>query len=205
MTTNTTNKKNRANLFYTLMTLSMIAVGLFLAVSCNNNKPEDTKDVAEEKNDDRLENRKAEKDADFLVEAATISMEEIGLGELAKTSGMSQDVKDMGALMVTEHQKSLDALKALAERKSIALPASLNDEAQKAIGKYAEKKGKDFDKDYCDKMVDAHKDAVSKFEKEAEDGQDPDIRSWASETLPTLRKHLDHAKACREKCDKTKN
>ncbi len=199
-----TNTRSRLNLFYSMRVLAMVAAGLFLVVSCNNNKTEDTKDVAESRNDERLENRKAEKDADFLVAAATISMEEIGLGELAKTKGVSQDVKDLGAKMVTDHQKSLDELKALAERKSIALPASLNEEAQKAIGKYAEKEGKDFDKDYCDKMVDSHEDAISKFEKEVEDGQDPDIKAWASETLPSLRTHLEHAKSSKEKCDKNK-
>ena len=51
--------------------------------SCMNNKPEDTKEVAEEKNEQIFDNNNNEKDAQFLVNAAEINHEEISLGQLA--------------------------------------------------------------------------------------------------------------------------
>jgi uncharacterized protein DUF4142 len=36
---------------------------------------------------------------------------------------------------------------------------------------------------------------IAEFEKEANSGRDPDVKAWASKTLPTLRAHLDGAKA----------
>jgi len=180
----------------------LLVTTLFFA--CNNNKPEDTKEVAEDKNDERFENRKAEKDADFLAEAAGISLEEIALGELAASKATNTEVKDLGSMMVTEHQKSLEELKALAAKKSVALPEAMTDNAKEDLGKFSNKEAKEFDKDYCDKMVDGHKDAISKFEKASTDAEDADVRNWATQTLPTLRKHLDHAMACREKCEKDK-
>ena len=76
---------------------------LFLISSCNNEKkPEDTKEVAEEHNDAKFDNSK-EKDAQFLVTAAEINLEEINLGQLAQNKGIMADVKALGKMMETEH------------------------------------------------------------------------------------------------------
>jgi putative membrane protein len=49
-------------------------------------------------------------------------------------------------------------------------------------------------------MVSGHKDAIDKFEKEAKDGSDTEIKNWANSMLPTLRSHLDAAMKCQEEC-----
>jgi putative membrane protein len=56
-----------------------------------------------------------------------------------------------------------------------------------------------FDKDYMAAMVKDHEKDVAEFEKEAKDGSDPDVKAWASKTLPTLKKHLELAKAAQAK------
>src|SRR6185369_3299545 len=125
-----------------LITAAM-AAALFFTSCTNEKKPDDSKDVAENKNEERFDNKAAEKDAAFLVDATTISLEEVGLGELAKTKGMMQEVKDMGTMMVTDHGKAIEEIKALAAKKSVSIPDRLNDDAQKDIGKFSEKKEKD--------------------------------------------------------------
>ena len=55
------------------------------------------------------------------------------------------------------------------------------------------KKGRDFDEKYVDLMVKAHKDAVAKLRDEAEDGNDPEIKTWAAGKVPILQRHLEHA------------
>jgi len=184
--------------------VALLSMSAFAVTSCNSNKPEDPKDIAEEQNDERFDERKSEKDAQFLVEAATINMEEIKLGELAQQKGSLADVKDLGKMMVAEHTKALADLTKLAENKSVVLPAALPEEAQKAYDKLNEKTGKDFDKEYCDKMVKGHKDAIDKFEKASSDAEDADIRNWASSMLPSLRTHLDHSNMCQEKAKAAK-
>jgi putative membrane protein len=192
-------KKNIASL------LAAALVSGLLLTSCNNDhKPENSEKVAEKKNDEKFENKAAEKDAQFLVDATTISLEEVALGEIAKTNGTLSEVKELGSTMVADHQKAIEEVKALAAKKGVSIPERLPDNVQEDIGKYSKKTGKDFDKDYCDKMVDGHKNAIDKFEKEAKDGQDAEIKAWAEQTLPTLRKHLDHATACQEKCKNKK-
>lgn len=183
---------------------AFLGMSTLAVVSCNSNKPEDPKDVAEEVNDERFDERAAEKDAQFLVEAASINMEEIQLGELAEQKGMATHVKDLGKMMVEQHTKAMNDLKELASKKTITLPTALTDEGQNAYDDLNKESGKDFDKDYCDKMVKGHENAIDKFEKAAADSKDPDIRNWASSMLPSLRAHLDHAKNCQEQCKAAK-
>lgn len=175
-----------------------------LVTSCSStgtNKPEDTKEVAEEHNDAKFDQNQ-EKDAQFLVQAAELNMKEIKLSELAKGSAVMDECKKLAEMMINDHQKALQEVQALAEKKGITLPAGMTDEAQRDYNNLNEKKGAEFDQKYCDMMVDGHKDAIDKFEKVAKDGNDADIRSLASSTLPTLRTHLDHAMVCQEKIKK---
>jgi len=182
---------------------ALMSVAVF-ATSCNNDKPEDPKDVAEEINDENIDDRKSEKDAQFLVNAAEINFAEIKLGQLAQQKGTLKDVKDMGAMMVKEHETALTDLKKLAASKSIVLPAAITEDNQKDYDKLNEKTGKDFDKEYADMMVKGHKDAIDKFEKASSDAEDADIRNWASSMLPTLRSHLEHSEMIQEKAKAAK-
>ena len=42
-------------------------------------------------------------------------------------------------------------------------------------------------------MVKDHKDDIDLFEKEADKGNDPELKAWAAKTLPTLKHHLQMA------------
>ncbi|MES2557508.1 MAG: DUF4142 domain-containing protein [Bacteroidota bacterium] len=191
--------KTTAQRFAGLAFLSL-SMSAFLVAACDNGQPEDSKEVAEDQNEERFEDRKSEKDAAFLVEAAAINLEEIKLGELAQEKGTLKEVKDLGKMMVDEHTAALDELKELAAQKAISLPGSLTEDGQEAYDKLNEKSGKDFNEKYCDMMIKGHKDAIDKFEKASSDADDPDIRNWASSMLPSLRVHLDHSRMCEEKC-----
>ncbi|MDQ1806153.1 DUF4142 domain-containing protein [Chryseobacterium sp. CKR4-1] len=43
---------------------------------------------------------------------------------------------------------------------------------------------------YSDLMVSDHKEDIAEFKKEAADGQEASLKSFASKTLPTLDHHL---------------
>jgi putative membrane protein len=44
-------------------------------------------------------------------------------------------------------------------------------------------------------MVKDHKKDVNEFRTESKSGKDPEIKSWASKTLPTLEEHLTMAES----------
>ncbi len=180
---------------------SLLLIFITVLPSCNNAKPEDTKEVAEEHNDAKFDNAK-EDDANFLVSAAETNLEDIQLGQLAQTNSVNADVKSLGKMMEIEYTKSLSELQALAAKKQITIPTSLTDDGQDANKKLMDKQGKNFDKEYCDMMVSGHKDAISKFEKASTAATDPDIRTWALSMLPALRLHLDRSITCQKECEK---
>ncbi len=55
--------------------------------------------------------------------------------------------------------------------------------------------GEQFDRAYMKAMVKDHEEDVKEFQKEANDGKDPQIKDFASRTLPILQGHLDKAKS----------
>ena len=169
--------------------------------SCNNEKPKDTKEVAEEHNDAKFDNAK-EDDAKFLVSAAEINLEEIQLGQLAQTRGTTTHVKELGKMMETEHTKALADLQNLAAKKQVTIPISLTENGMDENKKLLDTKGSKFDKEYADMMVSGHKNAIDIFQKAADEASDPDIRNWATTMLPALRIHLDHSINCQKLCEK---
>ena len=184
--------------------LGFLGLSLFFINACSSNNPDDPKEIAEDQNEEKFDDRKAEKDADFLVEAAAINLEEIKLGELAQQKSANADVKALGKMMVTEHTAALKELKGLAATKNITIPGVLTEDGQDAYDDLNEETGKDFDKEYCNMMVKGHKNAIRKFEKASSNAEDPDIRNCASSMLPSLRTHLEHSEACEAKCKAAK-
>lgn len=175
------------------------------ALSCNEDaKVVDTKDLAEEHNEAKFDNTAKEKDAQFLVNAAEINLEEIELGQLAQQKSKNKLVTDLGKMMQEAHQTSMNDLTALAAKKVITIPNTATENAKEAFKKLDEKSGKEFDNDYCKLMVDGHTKAISIFDKASTESNDADIKAWALATLPTLREHLDHAISCQKECEKMK-
>ncbi|KAA2238665.1 DUF4142 domain-containing protein [Chitinophaga agrisoli] len=136
--------------------------------------------------------------SDFAVKAADAGMTEVKLGELAQQNASSQRVKDFGSMMVRDHSKANDELKGIASNKSITLPDSVSAEHMRHMDDLSKKKGKDFDKDYIDMMVDGHQDVADMFDKASNNLKDPDLKGFATNTLPVIRAHLDSAKAIQE-------
>lgn len=183
-----------------LFQTAFIVTGILLAVACDTSQNvEDTKEIAEEQNEERFENNDKEDDAQFLVDVAEINMEEIKLGELAQKKGTTTKIKELGKMMVDAHTQSQKELSALAKTKSIIIPTTATQKANDAYKKLNEESGDDFNKAYADQMVSGHKDAIETYEEASKDSHDRDIKNWAISSLPGLRKHLDHSIDCQKK------
>ncbi len=194
--------RNSRKLTSVMLLIALFCVTTFGISSCDNKpKAEDTKEVAEDQNEAKTDGMKNEADAQFLVNVAEINQEEISLGKLAQQKGSMTDVKELGKMMVDAHTKAMTDLSALAMSKSISLPESKTDDVNEAYKEMNQKSGREFDKEYCDKMVDGHKDAISKFQKASNDAVDPDIKAMAAGMLPSLNKHLGMAEMCKKKIE----
>jgi len=136
-------------------------------------------------NDTKLENKKD--DATYVVNASDDGMFEVQAAELAKTNASSQQVKDLASMMATDHAKANAELKATAAKKSITVPAKLGANNQKKFDKLTKLKGAEFDKEYAEMMVTAHKNAIDLFQKEADNGSDGELKAWAAGKIATLK------------------
>lgn len=163
---------------------------------------EDPKEVAEDQNEAKFETDSIEDDADYLVDLAEIDKTEIEIGKLAQQKGVSQSVKDFGKMMVDDHTKSLEKVTALAKTKNVTLPSAISDKGQKEYDKLNEKSGSDFDKEFAEKMVDGHQNAVDKITVVAEKASDKDLGLWASNQVGVLTTHLEKAKQLQKELHK---
>ena len=84
----------------------------------------------------------------------------------------------------------------------MSTPAHLTKEQNQSLEKLKGETGATFDKIYVDLMADDHPKDISLFEKESESGKDPQLKAFAKENLPTLKRHLEHAKSLQKKTDK---
>ncbi|HEX6045305.1 MAG TPA: DUF4142 domain-containing protein [Pyrinomonadaceae bacterium] len=134
-------------------------------------------------------------DRDFLMDAAMGGMMEVEMGRMAAQLGSSDAVKQFGRRMVDDHSKANTELTSLASSKGITLPTALDQKHRQEMSKMQRMKGADFDRAYMKLMVSDHTKDVSEFEKQSTRGTDPDLKAFASKTLPTLQEHLQLARS----------
>ena len=74
------------------------------------------------------------------------------------------------------------------------MPTTTTSSQERESDHLAKLSGPEFDKAYMEHMVKDHKKDVKEFQKAANDAQDPDVKAFAANTLPTLQEHLQMAK-----------
>lgn len=126
----------------------------------------------------------------FMKEAAQGGLAEVTLGKLAADQGDNEEVQNFGQRMVTDHGKANEELKNLAAAEDVTLPTTMDEEAKELQQRLSKLSGAEFDRTYMREMLKDHKKDIAAFERQAEQGDDPDVKKWAAQTLPTLKEHL---------------
>ncbi|MFD0752165.1 DUF4142 domain-containing protein [Mucilaginibacter calamicampi] len=179
-----------------LKVILMIALSTLALQACNSGEKDSTETA------DSLNMEKdtsvagpgiavVEDDAKFVVDAGNGGMTEVELSKLAQQKATNAKAKEYADMMVMDHSKANEELKALAKAKNVTLPDSLNADSKKAWADLNAKTGKDFDKAYVSTMVSEHKKTVAMFESASKDLKDAELKAFVDKTLPTLKGHLD--------------
>ena len=134
-------------------------------------------------------------DRQFIKKAAQGGLAEVQLGQLATEKADSSEVKQFGQRMVDDHTKANDQLKQVASQKGITVPDQLSAKDAATKARLEKLSGKAFDRAYMSDMVTDHTKDVSEFRMESKNAKDPDVKNFASQTLPTLQEHLKEAKS----------
>jgi len=123
-------------------------------------------------------------------------MVEANVGQMAEDSGSTQPVKDMGQMLVTDHTSDYNQISQIAKTGNLTVPTAIDAAHNKMmIEPFTKLKGAAFDHKFGMEMVAGHTKAIEAYKKEAADATSPDLKAYAQQTLPTLQKHLDAAKA----------
>jgi putative membrane protein len=131
-----------------------------------------------------------------MTQAAQGGMAEVQLAQLATQNASSDAVKDFAQRMIDQHTQVNNQLMALASQKGVTLPTAISSKDQSAYNKLSKLSGTKFDQAYIKAAgVKDHTQQVALFQREAQKGQDPDVKAFAAQVLPTIQEHLQAAKA----------
>jgi putative membrane protein len=135
----------------------------------------------------------AKRDQQFAKEAAMGGMAEVELGRLAADKAQSEEVKEFAEKMVEHHQKANEELNSIASEMGMTLPTDMGSKHSATKERLSKLSGAEFDRAYMKYMLSDHKKDIANFEKQANRGENTKLKEFASETLPTLREHLETA------------
>jgi predicted outer membrane protein len=142
-----------------------------------------------------------EADAQFINATAQSNMEGIRLARLAQSRGSVDHVVELGRGLEEYHQKSLDALAALAKLRNFDLTIANSVESNEAYAMLNNKSGSDFDKSYSDLTVGRLERSVLSLEKASTNSNDLDLRTWSTTEIPPMRDQLTKSINSQRLCD----
>ncbi len=132
-------------------------------------------------------------DQTFANAAASGGLAEVQLGRLAQQRGATDQVRQYGQEIVADHTKANDELKRIAKEQNITLPTEPTSAQAQTYTTVESLRGLAFDKRFAEVMISDHQDTIATFQNEASSGQDPALKTFAQNTLPTLQHHLEQA------------
>jgi len=131
---------------------------------------------------------------DFVTSAAVSNQFEIESSKVALEKSSSDAVKEFAHEMIADHGKAGDELKQAADKANVPPATDLDGDRKAQVDALRNKAGVEFDQAYVVAQVKAHDDAVSVFSAYADHGTQSDLKAFAADTLPTLRKHQEEAR-----------
>lgn len=137
-------------------------------------------------------------DQEFVTKAVQGGLAEVQLGQLANQNASNVAVRDFGQRMVTDHTQANNRLQQVAAQKDVTLPTDLGEENQAVFDRLSNLTGPEFDRQYMQHMVEDHTQDVSLYQQQSQQGEDTDLKAFATQTLPTLQEHLQLAQSISE-------
>jgi putative membrane protein len=130
-------------------------------------------------------------DKNFVTTALRGGMAEVELGKLAAAKGSSDDVKQFGQKMVTDHTQMGENMKHVAQQVGAAQPSAMSAADLALETKLKVLSGNTFDKAYIQAMLKDHQDDLGLFNKEITSGSSSVVTDAARDGAKIIQEHLD--------------
>jgi putative membrane protein len=139
-------------------------------------------------------------DERFLKDFSQVAAAEVDISRTAMHKAEDDEVKAFATQMVDAHSKTIGKVDVIATQANVDVKAK-PDFMQIAKSTFIIdiNVGESFDRAYMKAMVNDHEKIIAMLEQEIKDGQDENVKQFALETLPDVRKHLTMAQDLRSK------
>ncbi len=132
-------------------------------------------------------------DKNFMKVAAETTMTEAHKGQMAENQASAQDVKDFGQKIAQDSSNAYSQLLNVATKTGESVPRGIDVRHNPDIGQLSHLKGTQFDRHFAQAEIRDYQRTIAEFKREAEHGQDSDVKAYASNTLPVLQADLQKA------------
>lgn len=129
---------------------------------------------------------------EFVQKAMASNQFEIDTSNLALKQASDKKVKSFAQKMVKDHTNAGKKMMAALKAAKVDAPSApqYDTQQQQAMSQLQAAQGPDFDRQYLAVQTTAHQNAVSLFQAYSGGGDNPALKKFASQTLPTLKSHL---------------
>jgi putative membrane protein len=132
----------------------------------------------------------------FLKKAIQGNFSEVTLGRMIQNRGASNQVRQFGAMLVSDHSKGLAQAQEIASRMRLHIPATLTPEASREQMVLRRLSGRAFDREVRRYMIDDHRKDIAEFREQARSA-DRATAGYAAATVPVMQRHLAIAQSLR--------
>ena len=131
---------------------------------------------------------------DLLEQAALLGQYQLLASDVAIERGGAQ-LQPLANLLLADHAAVGARLAQLAAERGIDLPAKPGPGEEQMLARLREVSASDFDALWLRQQQTVYESALALFAGYASEGDDPALRAFAAEVLPTLNAHLDDIEA----------
>lgn len=135
------------------------------------------------------------RDRAFLTKSAEGSQLEFATSQLAILKAANPQVVEYALRLLSDHAAYNRRLTLLARQKGITVPVSLNQRQQSELNQLSRLQGAAFDREYIRKNVQVNSADVTDLQQEIQSSQDQNVKTLASDELPTQQQHEQLASA----------
>jgi putative membrane protein len=125
----------------------------------------------------------------FMTRAAEGNLAEITLGQMAQSKTRNAGVKNVAQTIIAGHSQAQTELMGLMRRKGMAMTPMLSATHMAVSDALRKQKRDGFDRMYMAGQVDDHENTIALFQTEVMNGQDPDLKAYATKYLPDIVGH----------------
>lgn len=136
----------------------------------------------------------AMKAQEFVDKAAAGGMFEEKSSQLANERLQEPGLRDFAKEMIEDHGKASDELKSIAKKEGLSVPSEMDQVYKDKLNKLQNDK-QNFRTAYISMQQDAHREAVDLFQTYAKEGDNEELKKFASKTLSVLKDHHEDIEA----------